>query len=47
MDIKIQIIILVIIIIALLSLGNMIRKKKVDLRYALSWIIVGCIMLVY
>lgn len=45
MDIKIQIIILVIIIIALLSLGNMIRKKKVDLRYALSWIIVGCIML--
>lgn len=46
MDIKIQIIILVIIIIALLSLGNMIRKKKVDLRYALSWIIVGCIMLV-
>ncbi|MFR6392030.1 MAG: hypothetical protein ACLUN0_03270 [Roseburia sp.] len=36
MGIKVQIIILVIIIIALLSLGNMIRKKKVDLRYALS-----------
>ena len=30
----------------LLCLGNMIRKKKVDLRYALPWIIMGCIMLV-
>lgn len=46
MGIKVQIIILVIIIVALLCLGNMIRKKKVDLRYALPWIIMGCIMLV-
>lgn len=46
MGIKIQIIILVIIVAALLCLGNMIWKKKVDLRYALPWIIMGCIMLV-
>ena len=32
MGIKVQIIILVIIIVALLCLGNMIRKKKVDLH---------------
>lgn len=46
MGIKIQLIILVIIIMALFCLGNMIRKKKVDLKYALSWIIMGCVMLV-
>lgn len=46
MSIKIQIIILIAILLALLCLGNMIRKKKVDLRYALPWILVGFVMLV-
>lgn len=41
MNIRIQIIICVIIVIALMIIVNMIRKKQLELRYALSWLAVG------
>lgn len=46
MNIKIQIIIAVIIILALVTLVNMIRKRKLELRYALAWLAVGSGILV-
>lgn len=41
MNIRIQIIIAILIVIALSVIVNMIRKKGLELRYALSWLIVG------
>mgnify|MGYP004488610517 CR=1 FL=1 len=41
MSIRLQIIIAVIIVIALCIIINMIRKKRLELRYALAWLIVG------
>ncbi|BDF17143.1 hypothetical protein CLOSCI_02441 [[Clostridium] scindens ATCC 35704] len=41
MTIKIQIIIAILIIIALGIIINMIRKKRLELRYALAWLLVG------
>ena len=41
MNIRIQIIIAILIIVALTVIVNMIRKKGLELRYALSWLIVG------
>lgn len=41
MNIKIQVIIAVFILIALTIIVNMIRKKSLELRYALAWLIVG------
>lgn len=41
MNIRIQIIIAVLIIAALGIIINMIRKKSLELRYALVWLIVG------
>ena len=41
MNIRLQIIIAVIIIVALGFIINMIRKKSLELRYALAWLIVG------
>lgn len=41
MNIRIQIIVAVIIIIALCVIVNMIRKKRLELRYALAWLLVG------
>ena len=38
---KLQIIIAIILIIALCVIVNMIRKKRLELRYALAWLIVG------
>lgn len=46
MDIKIQIIIAVIIVSALCIIVNMIRKKRLELRYALAWLMVGGSILV-
>lgn len=45
MNMKIQIIIGTMIVFAIISIGEMVRKRKVDLKYALPWIIVGIIML--
>lgn len=41
MSIKIQIIIAVLVISALIVIVNMIRKKRLELSYALSWLLVG------
>ena len=41
MNIRIQIIIGVAVILALCVIINMIRNKKLELRYALTWLIVG------
>ena len=46
MDIKIQIIVVVGVLIALAVIINMIRRKKLELRYALIWILVGVAILV-
>ena len=46
MSIKLQIIIAVIIMIALYIIVNMIRKKRLELRYALAWLTVGVGVLV-
>ena len=41
MNIRIQIIIGIIVFMALCVIVNMIRKKRLELRYALAWLIVG------
>ena len=41
MNIRIQIIIAIFLIIALFIIVNMIRRKSLELRYALAWLIVG------
>ena len=41
MNVRIQIIVAVIIIVALFVIVNMIRKKRLELRYALAWLMVG------
>lgn len=46
MSIRLQIIIAVIIVIALCIIINMIRKKRLELRYALAWLIVGAGVLI-
>ena len=46
MNISIQIIIGVIVIFALCIIVNMIREKKLELRYALAWLGVGIAILV-
>lgn len=46
MSIKLQIIIAIIIVMALCVIVNMIRKKRLELRYALAWLIVGVGVLV-
>lgn len=46
MSVKIQIIIAVLIICALIVIIDMIRKKRLELSYALSWLMVGVVVLV-
>lgn len=46
MDIKIQLIIGVIVVSALAVIINMIRKKRLELRYALAWLLVGISILI-
>ena len=46
MDIKIQIIIAVGVIIAMGIIVNMIRKKNLELRHALTWLAVGVSILI-
>lgn len=47
MSLRLQIIIGVLIVLALLAICNMVRKKKLDLKYALVWLCVGCVVLVF
>ncbi len=46
MNIKIQIIVAVIVITALSIIINLIRKKGLELKFALSWLLVGAAILV-
>lgn len=46
MNIRIQIIVSVIVLLALGVIVNMIRQKKLELRYALSWLGVGVAILI-
>lgn len=46
MNIRIQIIVGSVVVIALFVIVNMIRKKKLELRYALAWLLVGVSILV-
>lgn len=45
MNIRIQIIIGIAVIIALIIIINMIRNKRLELRYALAWLLVGIAVL--
>lgn len=47
MNVRIQIIIAIIIIVALGVIVNMIRKKALELRYALAWLLVGIGVLLF
>ncbi len=47
MSIKLQVIVAVLIVLSLLVIGNLVRKKKLDLRYALVWVVVGVVVLVF
>lgn len=46
MNIRIQIIVAVGVLVALTVIINMIRKKKLELRYALAWLFVGVAVLI-
>lgn len=46
MNIRIQVIVGVIVILALIVIVNMIRKKRLELRYALAWLFVGVSILI-
>lgn len=46
MNIKIQVIVGIIVVLALSVIINMIRQKKLELRYALSWLCVGIAVLI-
>ncbi len=46
MNIRIQIIVGIIVLLALGVIINMIRQKKLELRYALSWLGVGAAILI-
>lgn len=46
MSLKIQIIIAIVIVVAFILVINMIRKKRLDMRHALPWLIVGFLVLI-
>lgn len=46
MSIKIQILIATIVVIGLIYIVNLVRKNKLDLKYALSWIVVAVLVLI-
>lgn len=45
MSLKIQIIVAVLIVMALLFIANMVRKETLDIRFALPWLTVGAAVL--
>ena len=46
MNLKIQVIVAALIVFALLWIANMVRRQVLDLKYALSWLTVGGVVLV-
>ena len=47
MTVKLQIVIGIAILIVFLILVNMIRRRSLELKYALSWIVVLCALLIF
>lgn len=47
MTIKLQIVIAVFDILALLYIGNMVRKKRLELKHALIWFLVAVLLLIF
>lgn len=47
MSLRLQIIVGVVMAASILIIGNMVRKQKLDLRYALVWLLVGGLVLVF
>lgn len=47
MTITIQIIIILFVLIGLIVLFNLIRKNQIELKYALSWIFVGVLVIIF
>ena len=46
MSLKIQVIVAVVVLAGLFGIVNMVRKEALDLKFALSWLTVGVIVLV-
>lgn len=47
MSLKIQIVVAIIVLLGLFGIINMVRKEALDIKYALSWLTVGIIVLVF
>lgn len=47
MTVKLQLIIAIVVVIAILYIGNMVRKKKLELKYALVWFLVAVLLLIF
>lgn len=47
MSIRLQIMVGVMLVVSLLIIGNMVRRKKLELKYALVWFLVGIVVLVF
>ncbi len=47
MNIRLQIIVAVLLVIAILYIINMVKKGKADLRYTLVWLFLGIIFLIF
>lgn len=47
MNIKLQIVVAIILVTALIIIVNMVRKRQLELRYALAWLIVGVGTLIF
>ena len=46
MNLKLQIIVAVVILLALAGIANMVRRETLDIKFALSWLTVGALVLV-
>ena len=46
LSLRLQIVVGVIAVLALLFISNMVRKKTIDLRYALSWMCLAVVILI-
>ncbi len=47
MTLRLQIVIAIVAMMALLSVGNLVRKKRLELKYALIWFLVIVLLLVF
>ena len=47
MNIRTQIVVIVVVVVAMIALINMIRKRTLELRYALLWMVMGVGVLIF